>query len=307
MCWLNCAPTGQRTVRVASTLAELRAARAELMEPVGLVPTMGALHEGHLTLVRAARADNASVIVTIFINPLQFAPGSDFDRYPRDLEADLALLQRAGVDLVFTPTPALMYPAGFQTTIHVAEVSQGLEGERRPGHFDGVATVVAKLFNLAQPRTAYFGQKDAQQVVVLRRMVADLNFPLDIAVIPTAREADGLAMSSRNRYLTDDERRRANAIYRALRRAAEHYDAGERDPQALRQSVEHDLSGLEGTTLEYVSLADPRSLRALDAPTEAPMLLSVVLRAGTTRLLDNILLPLTLNTRSGLTAHLGAD
>ena len=291
---------------VVSTISELWAARELLAGPVGLVPTMGALHDGHLTLVREARAENASVIVTIFINPLQFTPGTDFERYPRDLDADLTLLEAAGVDLVFTPTPALMYPPGFQTTVHVDRVSQGLEGERRPGHFDGMATVVAKLFNLTQPGTAYFGQKDAQQVVVLRRMVADLNFPLDIAVCPTVREADGLAMSSRNRYLSGDERRHVSLMSRSIARAAALYADGERNPEVLRRQVADELSRVEGAELEYVSLADPRTLREIDAPTDEPMLLSLVLRAGATRLLDNALLPLTLNTRAGLTAVLGA-
>lgn len=271
-----------------------------------MVPTMGALHDGHLTLARAARADNASVVTTVFINPLQFAPGGDFDKYPRDLDGDLALLEATGVDLVFTPTPEIMYPPGFQTTVHLDDITQGLEGERRPGHFDGVATVLVKLFSLAQAKTAYFGQKDAQQVAVVRRLVADLNLPLDIAVIPTVREADGLAMSSRNRYLSPDERRRAARIPQAITAAAALYDAGQRDPDVLRQAVTAGLSGIVGAELEYVSLADPRTLRELDAPTDAPMLLSLVLRLGTTRLLDNALLPLSLNTRDGLAAHLGA-
>ena len=297
---------GSRTVYVASTITELRSARAALPGPVGLVPTMGALHEGHLTLARQARAENASVIVSIFINPLQFAAGADFERYPRDLNAPLALLDAAGVDVVFTPAPALMYPPGFQTTIHVEHVSQGLEGERRPGHFDGVATVVAKLFHLTQPQTAYFGQKDAQQVVVLRRMVADLNFPLEIAVCPTVREPDGLAMSSRNRYLSDEERQRVSAISRAIARAAALYGDGERNPAVLKRQIADDLSRVEGAALEYVSLADPLTLQEIETPTERPMLLSLVLRAGAARLLDNALLPLALNTRAGLTAALGA-
>lgn len=291
---------------VASTISELRAARLALPAPVGLVPTMGALHDGHLTLVREARAENASVIVSIFINPLQFAPGTDFERYPRDLNADLAALEAAGVDVVFTPTPDLMYPPGFQTTVHVERVSQGLEGERRPGHFDGVATVVSKLFNLTQPTTAYFGQKDAQQVVVLRRMVADLNFPLDIAVVPTIREANGLAMSSRNRYLSADERQRVTLISRAVARAGTLYAEGERDPNTLRRQVAGELSQIAGAELEYISLADPRTLQEIETPTDGPMLLSLVLRSGSTRLLDNALLPLSLNTRAGLTATLGA-
>jgi pantoate--beta-alanine ligase len=179
----------------AKTIAALRAARAKMKGKVGLVPTMGALHAGHLALIEAARAENDHVVVTIFVNPTQFTPGEDFDAYPRDLDHDLALLEQAGVDLVFTPTPEEIYPEGFQTLVDVEFVSMGLEGERRPGHFQGVATVVSKLFNLVQPQTAYFGQKDAQQVVVLRRLVRDLNFPVEIVVYPTVRAADGLALS----------------------------------------------------------------------------------------------------------------
>jgi pantoate--beta-alanine ligase len=306
MCWRSFKPTEPRTVQVARTIAELRAARQALPGPVGFVPTMGALHDGHLALAREARAENVSVIVSIFINPLQFAAGGDFDKYPRVLDDDLALLETVGVDIVFTPTPDLMYPPGFQTTVRVAEVSQGLEGERRPGHFEGVATVVSKLFNLTQPQTAYFGQKDAQQVVVMRQMVRDLNFPLEIAVIPTVRETGGLAMSSRNRYLSDAERARMNAISRAMQAAGALYDAGEREPDALRQAVTNVLKDVEGGEVEYVSLADPRTLREQTVATDEPLLLSLVLRVGTTRLLDNMLLPLSLNTREGLAAHLGA-
>lgn len=293
-------------MQIARTIAELRTFRQALPGPVGFVPTMGALHDGHLTLARAARAENASVIVSIFINPLQFAAGGDFDKYPRVLDDDLALLESAGVDLVFTPTSEMMYPPGFQTKVTVAEVSQGLEGERRPGHFEGVATVVAKLFNLTQPNTAYFGQKDAQQVVVLRQMVRDLNFLLDIAIIPTVREPGGLALSSRNRYLSDAERQRMNAISRAMQAAGARYDAGERDPDVLRHVVTDALSDVEGGEVEYVSLADPRTLCEQTVASDEPLLLSLVLRVGTTRLLDNMLLPLSLNTREGLAAYLGA-
>ncbi|MFO7322953.1 MAG: pantoate--beta-alanine ligase [Chloroflexota bacterium] len=293
-------------MQVISDLEALRPARAALAGPVGLVPTMGALHAGHLSLVEAARADCHSVVVTIFINPLQFEAGSDFDKYPRDLPADLALLESAGVDLVFTPTPDIMYPPGFQTTVRVAEVSKGLEGARRPGHFDGVATVLTKLFHLTQPDLAYFGQKDAQQVVVVRRMVRDLNFPLEIVVCPTTREADGLAMSSRNRYLSPEERQHAASIYQALQAAAALYEDGERDADALRGQVADLLSHVPGGELEYVSLADPGTLVECAGPVSGPALLSLVLRLGETRLLDNLLLPVCLNTREGLTATLGA-
>lgn len=292
-------------MEVVDTIAGLRVTRRRLGERVGVVLTMGALHEGHLALVREAKADHARVLVTIFVNPTQFAQGEDFAKYPRTLEHDLTMLRDAGVDLAFTPTPDIMYPPGHQTTITVGGVSEGLEGERRPGHFQGVTTVVAKLFNLTQPTTAYFGQKDAQQVVVIRRMVRDLDMPVEIAVIPTHREADGLAMSSRNIYLTAEQRANAVALSRALMAAQWAYDEGARDPAALRAATMFALAGAGGE-VEYVSFNDPRTLEPILAPTDAPMLLSLVVRYGATRLLDNCLLPGDLNTRTGLTATLGA-
>ncbi|MCC6616820.1 MAG: pantoate--beta-alanine ligase [Anaerolineae bacterium] len=293
-------------MRVVKTIPDLRAARATLGQSVGVVLTMGALHAGHLALVRAARADHDHVLATIFVNPTQFTPGEDFARYPRPIERDLDLLRDHGVDLVFTPTPDVMYPPGFQTHITVDGVTQGLEGAARPGHFMGVATVVAKFFNLTQPATTYFGQKDAQQVVVVRRMVRDLDFPLAVAVIPTEREPDGLAMSSRNVYLTPDQRQGATALRRALLAAGAAYETGERDPAALREAA---LAALHdcGGEVEYVSLNDPRTLAPVDRPTEAPLLLSLVVRYGRTRLLDNGLLPASLNTRAGLSAALGGE
>lgn len=290
---------------IVRTLSELRAARANLLGKVGLVPTMGALHAGHLTLVEAARADNDVVIGTIFVNPTQFGPNEDFNAYPRTLEADLESFQAAGVDIAFTPLPDEVYPAGFQTSVEVAHVSQGLEGERRPGHFKGVATVVAKLFNMTQPHHAYFGQKDAQQVVVIRRMVADLNFPIQIAVIPTVREMDGLALSSRNRYLTPDERALAPVIYRALTAADQAYSSGERHPDVLRQVMLDVVSQAGQGRVDYVSLTDPTTLQELTTPTDSPMLASLTVQLGQPRLLDNALLPFSLNTRDGLSATLG--
>jgi len=283
----------------------LRAARAALIGRVGLVPTMGALHAGHLALVNAARGDSDAVIVTIFINPTQFAANEDLSKYPRDLPHDLDLLRAAGVDLVFTPTPDVMYPADFQTWLDVTEVSQGLEGARRPGHFKGVATIVAKLFNLTQPHVAYFGQKDAQQVAVIKRMVRDLNFPLAIAVIPTQRESDGLAMSSRNVYLSPEQRAGAGVIRRALDAAAEAYARGERAPFALRQAMLNILAAEPLAEPDYVSAAAAARLHELDAPTDEPILLSLAVKFGSTRLLDNMLLPAALNTRDGLTRVLG--
>ncbi len=289
-----------------NTLEAFRQARTQLTGRVGLVPTMGALHAGHLALVEQARSENDVVVVTIFVNPTQFGPNEDLATYPRDLPRDLALLQAAGVDVVFTPTPDVIYPPGYQTYIEVEQVAQGLEGARRPGHFRGVATVVAKLFNITQPHIAYFGQKDAQQVAVIRRMVHDLNFPLEIAVCPTLREADGLAMSSRNAYLTPEQRQAAPVVYRALQAAADAYEAGMSDPEALRLTMLAMLHLEALATPEYVSAADARTLRELDAPTDVPILLSLAVRVGKTRLIDNLLLPRELNTRAGLGQVLGA-
>ncbi len=293
-------------MQVIDSIPALRQARAALRGSVGLVTTMGALHSGHLALAESARADNDHVMATIFVNPTQFGPNEDFTGYPRDLAHDLALFEAAGVDLVFTPTPDVIYPSGFQTTVTVKAVSQGLEGARRPGHFDGVATVVAKLFNLAQADRAYFGQKDAQQVVVIRRMARDLDFPLEIIVCPTVREADGLARSSRNVYLSPDQRLAAAVLSRALKAAGAAYDAGERSPTCLRERALSVVRAEPLAAVEYVSVADPRALTELDAPTETPLLLSLTVAFGRTRLLDNCLLPLALNDRAGLTAVLGA-
>lgn len=293
-------------VQVISDIESLRAARSQVSGRVGLVPTMGALHAGHLALVRQAREENDSIFVSIFVNPTQFAPNEDYTSYPRDLARDLALLESVGVDYVFTPTPELMYPPGFQTYLTVEHVATGLEGDRRPGHFRGVATVVAKLFNLVQPHTAYFGQKDAQQVVVIRRMVRDLNFPLEIVVCPIVREADGLAMSSRNVYLTPEERAAAPVIYRSLCAAADAYDAGEHRPERLR-SIALDVLGTQPLArVEYVALNDPHTLVSVHQPTDEPVLLSMAVRIGKPRLLDNCLLPWSLNDRTGLLAVLGA-
>jgi len=267
---------------------------------------MGALHEGHLALVRAARAENAGVIASIFVNPTQFGPNEDLSAYPRTLDADLTLLEREGVDIVFAPPPSEIYPAGFQTSVEVADVSQGLEGARRPGHFRGVATIVAKLFNLTQPSTAYFGQKDAQQAVVIRRMAADLNFPLEIAILPTMREADGLAMSSRNRYLTPEQRDAAPVVYSALKAAGALYESGERDANKLRAAMIDRLRGEPLAESDYVSIADPLTLIEATGTKDSPVLASLTVKFGTTRLLDNALLPLDLNDRHNISRNLGA-
>lgn len=295
----------KRDMQVAETIADVRRIRAGFDQSVGLVPTMGALHAGHLALVKAACADNDAVIATIFVNPTQFGPNEDLSNYPRDLQRDLDSLEAAGVDLVFTPTPDVMYPTDHVTAVEVREITDGQEGAHRPGHFRGVATVVAKLFNITQPTTAYFGQKDAQQVVVIRRMVRDLDFPLDIAVCPTVREADGLALSSRNRYLNAEERAAAPVIYRALQAAGERYEAGERDPAALRDLIQAMIDAEALATADYISVADPVSMAELQEATNHPMLLSLTVRVGPARLLDNSLLPLSLNTRTGLDDTLG--
>lgn len=293
-------------MRVLNTLTELNEARAVVQGSLGLVPTMGFLHEGHLSLVEAARADCNAVLVSIFVNPTQFGPGEDYQTYPRNLQSDLNLLEQAGVDLVFVPAVELIYPLGFQTYVQVEQVTLVNEGAIRPGHFRGVATIVAKLFNLVRPDYAYFGQKDAQQVAVIRRMVFDMHFPLQVVVCPIAREADGLARSSRNVFLKGHDRQASVALYQALQAAAETYEAGERDPNRLRATARRILDSVPGIQVDYVSLVDARTFVELEQISEQPLLLSVAARVGSPRLLDNCLLPRVLNTREGATAYLGA-
>jgi pantoate--beta-alanine ligase len=295
----------ERMQRV-ETIDALREARNQLAGRVGLVATMGALHTGHISLVEQARAETDAVVATIFINPTQFAAGEDFDTYPRDLHGDLEKLRQAGVDLVFTPERGLIYPPGYQSYVTVEEITQRLEGERRPGHFRGVATVVAKLFNLARPDAACFGQKDAQQVAVIRRMAADLNFPLEIIVCPTLRESDGLAMSSRNVYLNERERAAAGSLFRALSTAGDQYEQGERDPAVLREILLDVFPNEPLVEIEYAEVVDPCTFQPVETVREDPLLLVLAARIGRTRLIDNMLLPWALNTRDGLTATLGA-
>jgi len=254
----------------------------------GLVPTMGYLHDGHLSLVRRARAENERVAVSIFVNPTQFGPKEDLSKYPRDLNRDLDLLQSVDVDLVFTPTGTEMYSSGFQTYVSVRDVSQPLEGVSRPTHFQGVATVVAKLFNIFQPTRTYFGQKDAQQIVVLRRMATDLDFNLEFIVCPTMREADGLAMSSRNAYLSAEERAAATVLYRALTAANDAFVKGERRANALRETMRAILAQEKLARLDYVSVADPMTLAELEI-INSEALLSLAVFFGKTRLIDNLL------------------
>jgi pantoate--beta-alanine ligase len=274
---------------IVSTLDELRSARAILNEPVGLVPTMGFLHEGHLSLVRRAREECASVAVSIFVNPTQFGPEEDLDSYPRDLERDLGLLERLGVNLVWTPTPGIMYPSGYQTWVQVDALTKPLEGAQRPGHFRGVTTVVTKLFNGVQPDRAYFGQKDAQQVAVIHRMALDLNFPLEVVVCPTVREEDGLAMSSRNKYLGPDERQAATVLYRALSAAGDAHAGGERDAEKLRTLMREIIAAEPLAVAQYVSCADYDTLEELKT-IRGKSLLSMAVFVGSTRLIDNFIL-----------------
>lgn len=292
-------------MRVIATKSALREFRRGLSGKIGLVPTMGYLHAGHMALVDLAQAECDQVLVTIFINPTQFAANEDLSAYPRDLARDLAMLEQAGVTGVFTPSPEEIYGTGYQTYITVEQASRGGEGDVRPGHFRGVATIVAKLLNLAQADQAYFGQKDAQQVVVIRRMVADLDMPTRVVVGPTVREADGLALSSRNVYLTPEERRRAPVLWQALNAGARVYEQGQRHPERLRASVLDVLAQEPLAQVDYIGLNLASSLAEVTAPAEAPLLLSVAARFGRPRLLDNMLLPPHLNTRDGATASLG--
>jgi pantoate--beta-alanine ligase len=250
---------------------------------------MGYLHEGHMSLARRARQECTSVVASIFVNPTQFGPGEDLAKYPRDLERDLRLLEQAQVDLVWTPTVEFMYPPGYQTWVEVDQVSLPLEGAQRPGHFRGVTTVVSKLFNAVQPQKAYFGQKDAQQAAVIRQMTRDLNFPVEIVVCPIVREPDGLAMSSRNIYLTPLQRTAAPVLRRALLAAQAAYDQGERQAEALRKLMKDVLAREPVAEVQYVSCADYETLQELDRVT-GKALLSMAVYFGKTRLIDNTVL-----------------
>jgi len=276
-------------MKTVTTLVELKETRRDLPGPVGLVPTMGYLHAGHISLAQRARADCASVVASIFVNPTQFAPTEDLASYPRDLPRDLAMLEAAGVDLVWTPTPEEMYPAGFQTWVTVEQLTRPLEGAARPTHFRGVTTVVAKLFHAVGPERAYFGQKDAQQAAVIRRMVKDLDFPLEVVVCPIVREPDGLAMSSRNVYLSPEERRAATVLSRSLNAAKAAYDSGERRAEALRARVGEMVAAEPLARLQYVSCADYDTLEELEE-IKGKSLLSMAVYFGKTRLIDNFVL-----------------
>jgi pantoate--beta-alanine ligase len=276
-------------MQIARSVNIMQNMRLELPEPVGLVPTMGYLHRGHLSLIERARSENASVVVSIFVNPAQFGPGEDLACYPRDEKHDLELLLNNGVDVAFLPQPDTMYPDKFNTWVIVEKITQPLEGAARPGHFRGVATVCNKLFNIVRPSVAYFGQKDAQQALVIRKMVDDLNMNLKIKVSPTLRETDGLAMSSRNSYLRPDERQAATVLYKALCLASNLWESGVTDAQYIRQKMADLINHEKLASIDYVSISDTETLEE-QSEVHVPALISLAVRIGKTRLIDNIIL-----------------
>ena len=276
-------------MKVIQTVAEFRAAQREYPRPLGLVPTMGYLHEGHLSLVRRCRGDNAMAVASIFVNPTQFGPSEDLSTYPRDMEGDLAKLEAEGVDMVFAPDASEMYPEGFDTTIDVGDIARRLEGEHRPGHFQGVATVVCKFLTIVRPDNVYFGQKDAQQCLVIKRLNADLDLGADVIVLPTVRDPDGLAMSSRNAYLSHEDREAALSLYRALSLAESLYADGVRDAGLMRREMLALLESEPAASVEYVSVSDAETLIELDS-VEGPALVSMAVRIGKVRLIDNVVL-----------------
>ena len=272
-----------------SLIADVRAFRtASATASIGFVPTMGALHKGHASLIERAVRENDLAVVSIFVNPTQFGPHEDFEAYPRDESADLSICERLGAAMVFAPTVDEMYPAGDATRVQPGPIAARLEGAARPGHFAGVATVVTKLFAIVRPDVAYFGQKDFQQLRVVQTMSRDLRLGVRVAGCPIVRDADGLAMSSRNRYLSADDRRAALALSRALLGASEDWSRGERDPAKLRDRVRRDTA-VPGIALEYVSVADPLTLDELERPSER-VVISLAARVGQARLIDNVLL-----------------
>ncbi len=276
-------------MKVIETIDEMRRLRQQLAEPVGFVPTMGYLHEGHLSLVRRAVSENPSTVASIFVNPAQFGPREDFSTYPRDTQRDLSLLEKEKTDIVFMPSLDEMYPARFNSRVEVDKVTERLEGASRPVFFRGVTTIVTKLFNIVRPTRAYFGQKDAQQAIVVRKMVADLNMNLEIVTLPTVREPDGLAMSSRNAYLDPEQRQAATVLYRALTLAQRLWLQGERDAEHLHRQMTDLIQKQPLATIDYVSIADAETLDELDT-VKPPALASLAVKIGKTRLIDNVVL-----------------
>jgi pantoate--beta-alanine ligase len=276
-------------MQVARSIAEMKKLRRECAGSVGLVPTMGFLHEGHLDLARQAKSENAVAVASIFVNPTQFGPSEDFKSYPRDLDRDLALLEKVSTDIVFIPPDKEMYPADYNTWVEVRGITAKLEGKSRPTHFQGVTTVCNKLFNIIEPDRAYFGQKDAQQAIVIQKMVCDLNMNLDIIVCPTVRESDGLAMSSRNTYLNKEERASAVVLYKSLCLAKDMYEKGERDAAVIRQAMDALISGEPAAKIDYISIADTATLDEVDV-IGGRVLVSLAVKLGRPRLIDNIIL-----------------
>ena len=276
-------------MQIARSIPEMKALRGKCEGPVGLVPTMGYLHEGHLELVRIARRDNPVAVVSVFVNPTQFAPNEDYKAYPRDLDRDLSMLDRVKTGIVFIPDSSDMYADGYNTWVDVKGITAKLEGQARPTHFRGVTTVCNKLFNIVQPHKAYFGQKDAQQALVIKKMVADLNMNLEVVVCPTVREKDGLAMSSRNTYLTDNERISATVLYRSLCIARDMFAGGERDAGVIRKAMTDLISQEAATKIDYVSIANMQTLDEV-IMIEGKALVSLAVRLGKPRLIDNIVL-----------------
>lgn len=278
-----------KSMEIAKTIGEMKPLRAQYTGSVGFVPTMGYLHDGHLALVRRARSENPVVVVSIFVNPTQFGPHEDFKTYPRDLERDLALLEKEKTDIVFIPSDKEMYPEGYSSWVEVEKITERLEGACRPGHFRGVATVVTKLFNIVEPTRAYFGQKDAQQALVIKKMVADLNMNLEVVIVPTVRESDGLAMSSRNVYLNYQERQAATVLFKSLTLARRCWEKGEKNAETIRQEMISFISKEPLAKIEYVSVADAQTLEELSS-IDRPALVSLAVKIGKTRLIDNIVL-----------------
>ena len=277
-------------MQLIETVSEFRVAERSAARPLGLVPTMGYLHEGHMSLARRARADNATVSASIFVNPTQFAPNEDLAAYPRDMDGDLAKLEEAGVDLVFAPAPQEVYPAGFDTRVDVGEIAAKLEGASRPGHFRGVATVVCKLLTIVRPDKVYFGQKDAQQCLVIKRLNADLNLGAEVVVIPTIRDSDGLALSSRNAYLRDEDRESALTLSRSLNLAREMHQSEILNAKKISTQMRNLIESEPRTSVDYISISDAETLDELDI-IDRPALVSLAVRIGDVRLIDNTLLP----------------
>jgi len=278
-------------MEAAKTIESIRSlvkAARSAGKKVGFVPTMGALHIGHISLMEASVKECDFVVVSIFVNPTQFGPGEDFEKYPRPLEADLKICEKTGVDVVFAPTPEQMYPAENITWVNVEKLTETLCGQSRPGHFRGVTTVCAKLFNIVAPDVAFFGQKDAQQAIVIKRMVADLNMPLEIVVCPTVREPNGLAVSSRNKYLVEQQKQDAAYIYKSLQKCQEMIKAGTKDAKKIISEMQKVLNRVPSIEIEYVSIVDARTLQSIDR-IAGKILAAVAVRIGPARLIDNIL------------------